>query len=249
MSGTPSSQAQFKVLANSEYPALRYLPFDFSDDNATLIPAYCQLRVQLYEAEGMDYYTPSPITIYDKLPTTIFIIPVLNGEVIGGRRIVIHEPGSNTKFSTEATIPNPTIPQMLSHLNVKAMRYAELGGICIRPDCRGKGYAEEMYRITFEIVNALDIAFMVTEAVPTMLARIIREAKKNGAKQIIPRPDFRTIDGDEDFRTFISFRSEAKLPLLSKEDKAKGIGKSLTREEIKILIANRQKIIASRKQE
>lgn len=166
---------------------------------------------------------------------------------MGGRRIVIHEPNSKTKLSTESTIPKPTIAEMLSHLPVEQMRYAELGGFCLDTKHRGGGYSKELYRITFEVTNALEIDFLVTESVPSNLARTISAACDNGAQQIIPRPEIRTNDGDEDFRLFLSWKTEEDLPLLSEQDKKKGIGKPLTNVEIQKLIERRKEIIESRR--
>jgi hypothetical protein len=126
------------------------------------------------------------------------------------------------------------------------MRYAELGGFCLDTKYRGGGYSQELYRITFEVTNALDIDFLVTESVPSNLARTITAASVNGAQQIIPRPDIRTNDGNEDFRLFLSWKTEQDLPLLSARDKAAGLGKPLTNIEIEKLIERRQEIIKGR---
>jgi hypothetical protein len=106
MSNAP--QVAFNVLTNDgSYPSLKNLGFNVSNDNS-LLDRYFDLRAKLYAAGGMDYYT-EPVTPYDTYPSTVFIVPTIDGEVMGGRRIVIHEPDSKTKLSTESTIPKPTI--------------------------------------------------------------------------------------------------------------------------------------------
>jgi hypothetical protein len=241
-------QPVFNVLTNqNSYSSLKDHGFNLSEDRS-LLDRYFDMRARVYTAEGMDYYDPQkPVTPYDEYPTTVFIVPTLDGEVMGGRRIVIHEPNSKTKLSTESTIPEPTIAEMLSHLPVEKMRYAELGGFCLDTEYRGRGYSKGLYKATFDVTKALKIDFLVTESVPKNIARIIAAACENGAQQVIPRPDILTIDGDEDFRLIFSMETEKKLPLRSDQDKADGLGEPLTDVIIEQLITRRQEIIENRK--
>lgn len=226
--------------ASLSYRVLAFTPGDAG------LAAYFQLRAQVFRSYGMEYYKDGA-DAYDKHPDTRFILlENREGELLGGRRILVHEPFSGTRLKTDETILTP-LTEMLSHLDTEKLRYAELTSLALSEKARGLGLGAEMYDVTFAFCHKIKADFVVVEAVPTNIRAFVAAATRAGARQITPHPEVRSIDGDEDFRIFASFHAESELPLLSEAQKKAGIGKALTEAEIDALIAYREALKKSRK--
>jgi GNAT superfamily N-acetyltransferase len=223
----PKNDLRFVVL--SQNPASQYYN---AAENEKYLPDYVAVRQKAYTAGGMADYYDCEMGKFDLLTDTLFIVAVdKEDRVIGGRRIVVHEPGSETTLPTENLIDTP-IAKMLTHLDTDSMRYAEIGGLCIDPALQGRGYGKALYRRTFELTREIGCDFLVAEVVPDNLKRLIKAATENGAEQIVPRTETRGRGIDRDFRIFLCFKSESELPILSSRDKARGYGQPLTDEWI-----------------
>jgi predicted GNAT family N-acyltransferase len=218
---------KFLTISNNEAGAFHAWLFEH------YLEEYYKLRHDVFNQYNMSYYGTGADK-FDEAQDTVFILLLNENRVVGGRRIVVHTPGSKTMLKTEESIDQP-IALMLNHLNVGAMHYAELGGLCFSAEARGKDIAHQMYKHTFDAIKQLGCDFVVAEAVPNNLARIIQEAKENGCKQIIARTDQLSNDGLEDFRLFFSFKDKNELDL--------GEGTELTQEVIDSLIARRKELI------
>lgn len=239
-------------------PGISYVTLPYSGDPR--LKDYFGLRASVYAQYGMDYYKPEPDG-YDTHPDTRFILVSRetsekrgaeshaagsHTEILGGRRILIHRPGTDTKLKTDETILIP-IAQMLSHLDLSGLHYAELTSLTLSDSLRGSGIAAEFYDVSFDYCKNARMDFIVVEAVPTNIRAFVAAATRAGCPQIIPRPEARSIDGDEDFRIFASPKSEAQLPLLTEEQKRAGIGSMLTDAAIDELIRYRETLKAARK--
>ncbi len=217
----------FILLPNRPWLELERIGLTVSD-RRELLPTYFALRAEVYNAFGMMYYTTEP-TEHDILPDTIFILVMQGEQVVGGARVLQHLAFSNARLHTQDAMEK-TLEQSMPHLDIETMHYAELGGLFLQQEVRKiPNLSHALHEQLFLIVKALNMDFAVAEVVPTNLTRFMNVAEKMGVQQLVPRPDIRSTDGDEDFRTFVSFKSEQDLPLLSPEQKMQGIGKPLPR--------------------
>ena len=226
---------KFLILSNS--PASHYFQPHLAEK---YLPQYAKLRHDVFTEHGMDYYTPE-LDAFDRHPDTMFIV-ILDPQdrVVGGRRMLVHEPGKPTKLKTEDFI-DMSIKDMMPHLDISPMRYAELGGLAFDASIRKGKLSEEMYRRTFELSREIGCDFLVAELTPTNIQLFTNAARKNGAAQIVFRTDQVSNVADKDFRIFVSFKSEKKLPLLSPAQKMCGLGKEPSSAEITSLIHLRMK--------
>lgn len=231
------------VIPSRIVPGISYVTLPYSDD--ARLKAYFVLRADIFSRYGMDYYTPEPDK-YDQHPDTRFILVSRGAEILGGRRILVHKPGTDTKLKTDDTIP-VSMQMMLPHLDLKPLHYAELTSLALSDSLRGTGIATEFYDVSFDYCKREGMDFFVVEAVPTNIRAFVAAAARSNCPQIVPHTEARSTDGDEDFRIFASCKSESELPLLSAEQKQKGIGKRLTDNEIDELIRYREALKAARK--
>lgn len=199
--------------------------------------AYFKLRHDVFNQYSMAYYEDGPDK-FDTAEDTVFVLLFKNTKVVGGRRIVVHTPGSQKTLKTEESI-DLSISDHLPHLDTKQMMYAELGGLCFDKEVRGKGIANKMYKYTFDAIKELGCDFVVAEVVPNNLMRIIEGAKANGCKQVVAKRDQLSNDGLEDFRLFMSFKDKNELDL--------GYSEDLTKEIIAELIERRKELISKTK--
>ena len=228
------------MIPSRRQPQLHYRITAFSAKDEGL-QQYFLLRHETFRKFGMDYYRPAP-DVYDRQPSTRFILlEDKQGNVLGGRRILIHQPRSATRLKTEDTVAL-SLRAMLPHLDLDALRYAELTSLALADATRGLGIGQEIYDVTFDFCRDEQVDFIVGEVVPTNIRGFIEAAKRGGAKQIMPRPDQRSIDGDEDFRLFVSFHGPEILQLRSAEMIRDGLGLPLSDEAIGEMIARREKL-------
>jgi predicted GNAT family N-acyltransferase len=195
----------------------------------------------------MDYYTPE-LDAFDNHPDTLFMVILDNHDhVVGGRRILLHEPGMQTKLKTEEFI-DCSIQEMLPHLNIQPMRYAELGGLALDKSIRGSTISAEFYRKTFDLTQEIGCDFMVAELTPANITRFEAAAKASNAAQIVFRTDQLSKVEDKDFRIFVSFKDEKTLPLLSPAQKLLKLGQPLSESEIQKLVDKREAEKTARRQ-
>lgn len=230
--------------ASVKNPDLSYHIVSYSPGSKQ-VAEYITLRRDVFRAYGMPYYRKAADK-FDLKYTTRFIL-VLNksGEVVAGRRILVHEPHSQTRLKTDDTII-VSLQKMLPHLPLDELHYAELTSLVVGPKAKGRGLSEELYDVTFQYCRRMKMNFLVVEAVPTNIRAFLAAAKRHDCKQIVPRTEARSIDGDEDFRIFVSFHTEEQLPMLAGRHKKKGLGQPLTEARIDALIQYRDAIKAER---
>jgi predicted GNAT family N-acyltransferase len=214
----------------------------FEEDQA-LVEEYIALRSEVFTSFGGTYYNDMPDK-YDQKPSTVFLL-ILDktcapARVVGGRRMQFHEPDSNTAIYVEEN-SKMRISDMVPHLRTEDLRYVELGGLCFHPDLRGTGYAEVVYKKTFDYLKSKDVDFTVSQALPTNLLRLQEAAIKNGAQQISLRRNILTIkDKDLEPTSFISFKSEDEVPLLSEDMRLQGRGGPASKLEVREMIKKRE---------
>ena len=188
----------------------------FSPEN-DLLKQYFQLRYDVYNSYNMYYYAKPTSTRWDRHPDSRFLILVnkKTGKVVGGRRFIIHQPDSETGIYSEENT-GFQIEEMLPHIPANDMRFAELGSLCFAPELRGTGASEEMYRRTFEYMREVEVDFIVSNPVTSNYERLRTAALANGIKQFVRRDDLLSFeDGDDEPTVFMSFKTEAELPLNS----------------------------------
>jgi len=171
---------------------------------------YINLRYEIFTSLNRPHYTPEPES-YDLYDDTSFIYFV-DKEVLGGRRIVLHKPNSNTKLKTEQSILKP-ISKVYPYLNTENLTYAELGGLCFHPSIQGQNLSQKLYELTFVMLQQLDCDFFIAETVPENTDRMIKNAQLNGVKQIVQKPEDTSEDGFHDYRIFMSFKEKSELDL------------------------------------
>lgn len=223
------------VDGNVHYHALRF------DNNSPLLKEFFALRKEVYDREGMCYYPDGAPDDYDKsTDDNIFIVAIdkYTGKVIGGRRMLMHEPGTDTILHVEKNCvldpdKHKSVKQMLPHINdIKNKRYAELGSLFVDPKYRGNGTVNELYKLTALLMREQGIDFVISEVTPDNIRRF-QNLMSRYCKQVVCRVDLQAV-GDNSFDSvwIVTSKSEKELPLLSKEMIKAGIGGFPTDAEI-----------------
>ena len=172
---------------------------------------YVKARYDVFTNSGRTHYN-GEIESYDSHDDTSFVYFVENEEVVGGRRIILHTPNSGMKLKTEDSVAL-SIAEVYPNLNTESLTYAELGGLFFHPIIQKQNLSAKMYELTFIMLQQLNCDFFVAEAVPENMDRVIRHAKLNNVKQIVPQPEHKSIDGFGDYRIFMSFKDKTELNL------------------------------------
>ncbi len=186
----------------------------FSPENDVL-EQYFQLRFDVYNSFNMPYYAKPTSTRWDRHPDTRFLILVNKntGKTVGGRRFIIHNPNSRSEIYSEENT-GFTIDEMLPHLNVQTMRYAELGALCFGPEIRGTGASAQMYKKTFEYMREIETDFIVSNPITANYERLRMAGEANGMKQFVCRNDLLSVeDGDDEPTVFMASKTSEELNL------------------------------------
>ncbi len=183
-----------------------------------LLLEFIQVRYEVFQTAETTHYEPEPDSD-DTHPDTRFLLVIDETQgvpkVVGGRRMLFHEPDSDFVLYAERNA-HMAMQEMLPHLKTDKLRYVELGSFCLLEEYRGSGIASALYQVTFDYLKSRQVDFIVSQSVPSNVDRLHWAAEKNGAKQVILRFDVLTHrDEDRDPTSFISFRSQKELPLLA----------------------------------
>ena len=194
---------------NIQFTLLKY------DANSALLNSFFALRFKVYSEYKLSYYFSSNPTNWDKSPGANFLLlrDSISGEVLGGRRFIIHPPDSDVETYCERNT-GKSMAQMLPSLDTNKLYYAEFGSLAFDKQIRGSGLSKLMYQKSFELMQDRNIDFIISNPLKANAARLENAARENGAKQIIWRPDLPSIeDGDHDPTLFVSFKPPTELDL------------------------------------
>ncbi len=221
----PGTNPVLRAIANDyQYNLSSFDPF-----NPSLI-SYAKLRREVYEANNLPYYShgdSNGFCDYDKNPYNKFVIGTHKEtrKVVGGIRINI----SSSKYRLRVEDnTNKSLPEMLPHLDLAGLSYAEFGALAVSPTHQKKGVAKAIYSIAYDYIKTNGFAVVLADLVPSNVYSYAKAAEENGATQIVYRPDLVGLeDGSKDEIMMVSFMSREKLPLLSEEMIKSGINGKL----------------------
>ena len=148
------------------------------ESSKALLQQYYDLRARCFnERYGEGFYKPEA-DIYDHRGNALFILAVGEGRVMGGFRLLFHEPNSDIKLRYEENVEGHSIAGLLPHLDTRAMRYAEMSGIVVDPDMRRQGVSSLLKAEAFRMVKTgkIKVDFLVGYLMPDNVVPALKAA-------------------------------------------------------------------------
>jgi len=128
---------------------------DTSAEAVALKKQYYNLRTRAFNACWGELLYPEGPDEYDKKAETTYVLYREDGQVITGLRLLFHRPGSEEKTWCEIKHPDFDLRELLPHLDVNALAYAELSGLVVDPGQQrsGKKLGTQALAGMLELVN------------------------------------------------------------------------------------------------
>ena len=183
---------------------IKYIDFNIdkiTESEQAFLKDFFKMRHESYQKiwGGDSFFDDDMINTDDTQKGTHFLLALHNNKVIGGGRIVIHEPTGKQILPLEKTFRDErfSLKYILPHYadSLDDMRYAETGSFTVHPDYMSKNVGRTIMQKGYDLIHKINEAnkpldFIAFTANQISIGLAIKEADKNGFKTIV-RKDLR----------------------------------------------------------